>query len=161
MEYFYAVGTEQHGPCSLDELVKRGIDRQTLVWHEGMAEWKPAETLPELASLFNFSAPPAGTQLAQSMGYATPTPGAGPNGLAVAAMVLGIVSLVGTFCYGLGVLPGILAIIFSVIARKRIDAEGGEGRAMATAGLICGIISVSLVVVLVTAVFGLLIFSGH
>jgi GYF domain 2 len=45
MNWFYAIGDQQFGPVSdaqLDELVASGkINRDTLVWREGLAEWQP------------------------------------------------------------------------------------------------------------------------
>lgn len=61
------------------------------------------------------------------------------NGFAIASMVIGILSLVLCCCSEyLGLILGILAIIFAVIAKK----QGPSG--MATAGLICGIIALVL-----------------
>lgn len=64
------------------------------------------------------------------------------NGFAIAGMVIGILSLVLCCCSEyIGLVLGILAIIFSIIAKK----QGPSG--MATAGLICGIIALVLSVV--------------
>ncbi len=45
MEWYYAVGEDRKGPVSEEEfqrLVQQGvITSQTLVWHEGMANWQP------------------------------------------------------------------------------------------------------------------------
>lgn len=61
------------------------------------------------------------------------------NGFAIAGMVIGILSLVLCCCSEyIGLVLGILAIIFSIIAKK----QGPSG--MATAGLICGIIALVL-----------------
>ena len=62
------------------------------------------------------------------------------KGMSIAALVLGIVSLV-LFCYTYVSLPcAILAIIFGIVGKKK----GGKG--MAKAGLIMGIIALALVV---------------
>jgi hypothetical protein len=71
--------------------------------------------------------------------------------MAVAAMVLGISSFVVGIIpiFGLLALPaGILAVIFGSIALKRIKEEPGiyGGRGMALAGLILGIVFLSIVV---------------
>lgn len=64
--------------------------------------------------------------------------------MAVAAMVCGIVSLAisvifGSFGLGwLGSICGIVGIVLGAIARKKTDKKG-----KATAGLVCGIISLS------------------
>ena len=45
MNWYYALGGQQTGPVpetQLDELVRSGkINRDTPVWHEGMADWQP------------------------------------------------------------------------------------------------------------------------
>jgi hypothetical protein len=63
----------------------------------------------------------------------------GTNGMAVAALVLGIVGL---FC-GFFV-PSILGIVFGFLARKQIDESGGlqQGEGMALAGIITGFIGI-------------------
>ncbi|MGI9579055.1 MAG: hypothetical protein ACR2OH_12710, partial [Microthrixaceae bacterium] len=58
--------------------------------------------------------------------YGAPMP-VQSNGLAIAAMVLGIVALVTMFCYGLGLILGILAVVFGVLGRKRALQMNGEG----------------------------------
>ena len=70
------------------------------------------------------------------------------HGLAIAAMVLGILSLIsfyGSFVFGL------LGIIFggSAIKRIRQNPEKYKGLGMARAGLICGIIGVALIILLI------------
>lgn len=74
------------------------------------------------------------------------------NGMAVAALVLGIISLV-LFCFWYLAIPcGILAIIFGSIGGKRAKA-GASGGGMAKGGLICGCISVGLALVVFILVF--------
>jgi len=63
------------------------------------------------------------------------------NGLGVAALVLGIVSLVS--CW-IGLVPGILAIIFGRIGMVRADKGEADNRGMATAGFVMGIIGVAV-----------------
>jgi hypothetical protein len=177
MAYWISDGVSQNGPYPIDELPQRGLQHDSLVWKEGMAEWKRAGDVQELALLLSVEdksdrgeydvapdpipAPaPAPVQPAwqsqatqspiayqsasygQSYGYAGPL----PQGMAIASMVLGIVSLVtlGAYCFGL--VPAILAVIFGHISigRNKAGIEGGRG--MATAGLICGYISIGLAV---------------
>lgn len=64
------------------------------------------------------------------------------DGMCIASMVLGICSIV--FYVG-GTIPGILAIVFAVIGkRKLLEDSLRKGNGMATAGLVCGIIGVAL-----------------
>ncbi len=66
----------------------------------------------------------------------------GSNSLAVASLVLGIVSLMGG-CV-LAAVPPILAIIFGVLALRSADRAAGvpNGRGMAIAGLVLGLVAV-------------------
>jgi len=71
----------------------------------------------------------------------------GGGGMAIASMVLGIVSIVGCVFYGIpSITAGPLAIWFSVKA-KRAVREGRAPRSsqgMATAGLVCGIVGTAI-----------------
>ncbi len=80
-------------------------------------------------------------------------PGAGPapvpsNGFAVAALVLGIIGAVFgliPFTFWLAWILGVLAIVFGVIGRRRVDREPAAGKqSMATAGLVLGIVAIAL-----------------
>ena len=73
------------------------------------------------------------------------------HGLAVTSMILGILSLV--TLYG-AFLFGVLAIIFGAVALGAIkrDSEKYKGRGMARAGLICGIISVAIILIYISVV---------
>ncbi len=60
--YFLAVNGQQKGPFGISDLsshIDSGqLTRQTLVWTEGMAEWKPAAQVDDLSGLFTGSPPP-------------------------------------------------------------------------------------------------------
>lgn len=88
-------------------------------------------------------------------GYAPPRPAAPTSGKAVAALVLGIFSIV--LCY-LGVLVGPAAIVLGVMAKRDVKARPGAlgGESMATAGLVTGIIGTAVWgVVIVLMIIGL------
>jgi hypothetical protein len=77
-------------------------------------------------------------------GYAAPR----TDGLAVASLVIGILSLVCTVaCFG--VVLGPTAAIMGFISRQRISSSGGsvKGGGMALAGLILGVIGFVLSVI--------------
>ncbi len=59
MDKYYYLGPEgrQMGPYSFSELRSR-ITPETIVWREGMDDWAPASTVPELDELFRSSTPP-------------------------------------------------------------------------------------------------------
>jgi hypothetical protein len=67
----------------------------------------------------------------------------GTNGMAVAALVLGLL-----WGYGIG---SVLAIIFGAIGRKQTAERGQGGRGLATAGLVLGIIGVVIVALIILA----------
>jgi hypothetical protein len=60
--FFLGAGGAQTGPFDLATLAARvrdgSLTRATLVWKEGMAEWTPAERVPELQPLFAAVPPP-------------------------------------------------------------------------------------------------------
>ena len=58
-KYFYTNRVNNFGPFTLEELSEKNIQRDTLVWYEGLTEWKKAGSLPELSSLFRQVPPPA------------------------------------------------------------------------------------------------------
>ncbi|WP_458118760.1 DUF4190 domain-containing protein [Paenibacillus sp. Z6-24] len=80
------------------------------------------------------------------------------NGKAIAALVLGISSIVSIMIFpGIGVILGILAIIFAVIAMKELRHRYQQGRGLAIGGLVCGIIGFVihiLVVLFIVVIIG-------
>lgn len=52
MDYFILVNDIQQGPYAPEELGRRGIGQDTLVWCEGMDQWAPAWQVEELRRLF-------------------------------------------------------------------------------------------------------------
>lgn len=55
MEFFYSDGVQSLGPFPLEQLKTKNITRSTMVWHTGMADWKPAGEVAELSALFSNS----------------------------------------------------------------------------------------------------------
>ena len=81
--------------------------------------------------------PPGGGYASMPAGYAAPR----NDGLAIASLIVGILSLVYTLgC--LGILLGPAAAIMGFIARQRIATSGGAlgGGTMAVIGLVLGIV---------------------
>jgi hypothetical protein len=59
MNFFYIITNDlQQGPFSLDELKEKSIQKDTLVWTEGMKEWQQAVNIEELAEMFRAVPPP-------------------------------------------------------------------------------------------------------
>lgn len=74
---------------------------------------------------------------------------AGRNGLAVASLVLGILSIPLCFVF----LPAVLAVVFGGIALGQIKSNPGQaGRGQAIAGLVLGAISLAIVLLAIAAV---------
>ncbi|MFE7410994.1 DUF4190 domain-containing protein [Streptomyces laurentii] len=85
-------------------------------------------------------------------------PGWGPapsNGQGTAAMVLGIIAVAGFCLYGLGVVLGVLALIFGILGLKKANRGEATNRGMAIAGIVLGsigaLISAAFVALVVVA----------
>jgi Flp pilus assembly pilin Flp len=82
------------------------------------------------------------------------------NKLALASMILGIVSLPLDFCFYAGIPVGIAAVVVGAIGLKRIKESAGTqgGKGMAIAGIVTGAVAsaVMLIAVVVIAVLSLL-----
>ena len=83
------------------------------------------------------------------------------NSLAITSLVLGIVSIPLTFCYGTGILFGIAAFITGLIGRRQIKesagAQSGDGMALAgmiMGGIIGGLVGIAIVTIVVLALLG-------
>jgi hypothetical protein len=189
MMYYFAPGMEQRGPYALGQLAQLGLRPDTLVWHEGMADWQRLDSLPELSRLILpprevEHAPQSATPMAEMAERASPqalvvAPGASNppggqqlqyhapvlpgqptnNGMAVAAMVLGILSLV-MYCISAFFSPflAIAALVVGYIARGQIRRGEASGESMARTGIICGWISLALLVVGILVIAGIFLF---
>lgn len=51
MKYFIANNGQQSGPFELQDLVANGLTPNSMVWCEGMANWQPATSVPEVAQV--------------------------------------------------------------------------------------------------------------
>jgi len=91
------------------------------------------------------------TQLPGSAQSYIAPPAARPgNGLAVAALVLGVASLVAAVSFvmfPLALLGGLLAAILGVIAVSRGRRRGATSHGQAIAGIVCGVIALVIAVV--------------
>ncbi|MFV8375030.1 DUF4339 domain-containing protein [Flavobacterium sp. LB1P71] len=56
--YYIHNGTENSGPFLLEELKSKKITKTTLIWFEGMDEWKYAGDIPELKIILTAVPPP-------------------------------------------------------------------------------------------------------
>ena len=90
-----------------------------------------------------------------SPNYPSGTPEKKNSWQAISALVLGILSII-TSCGGIGLIFGILAIVFSLMDKK----NNGEGNKLASAGQITGIIGTSLTAIAIIIFFFVVISSG-
>jgi hypothetical protein len=75
------------------------------------------------------------------------------NGLAVASMIVGIASIPSTLFFWFFSIPiAIIAIVLGIVGRGEAGTRSGTGRGQATAGIICGCVTIALSFV----VFGLI-----
>ena len=63
-EYYYLEGNEQRGPVGIDQLKSVGLTPDTMVWTEGMDDWKPAKEVEELTNLLKAPPPAPSTSTA-------------------------------------------------------------------------------------------------
>jgi hypothetical protein len=85
------------------------------------------------------------------------------EGLGLAAMIIGIVSLVLSCGYGIGLLGSPAALIMGRISMKRIDRSGGQlgGRGLAMTGFILGIVGTVLLVLAIIAVVVIIVVAAN
>jgi len=58
MKYFYIENEEQKGPVNLEELGALPISEKTLIWHEGLDDWKEAKNIESLEPFLKKTTPP-------------------------------------------------------------------------------------------------------
>ncbi|CAH1192206.1 hypothetical protein PAECIP111892_00886 [Paenibacillus auburnensis] len=85
-----------------------------------------------------------------------PSQPAHTNGKSIAALVLGILSIITPY---IGLLFGIIAIIMSAISLKEIRNRYEGGRGLAIAGLVCGIIGTIIYALLILLFIIIIIFA--
>lgn len=51
-QYYYLDGQKQYGPFSKTMLKSLGVTEDTLVWYEGLSDWKNAKDIEDLSDLF-------------------------------------------------------------------------------------------------------------
>lgn len=94
------------------------------------------------------------------MEYENPTPAVNPSGvtvnkktkrmgLAIASLVLGGLSVICCFAYGLGIIPGLIAAIFGVIS---VISGEGKARVMGAIGLVLGVVGIVMGIVVIVSI---------
>ncbi len=157
--WYYGSNGNQHGPveeAELRALIAAGtVGSQTLVWRDGMGDWKPLAAVPELSGQV-VSSPHAAPAHSGYQGYYPPV--VPTSGVAIASMVCGIVALF--TCYFAGFL-GIVAVICGHIALGQIRNSPVPvgGRGMAISGLVLGYLGILMTVA--TVVLFAFAFANH
>jgi len=162
MHYNVGRNGEQLGQFSEEEIRAGLFDGRYLStdlgWTEGMTDWKP------LGELFAVTPPPIAVR--PTLGQPVPPPrtfsvsqGSSTSGLAIASLVLGLLSLITCSLLGVGALA---AIICGHLAMSRIKSSNGAvgGRGMALTGLITGYLSLIVVVLLMVISITVPIFAS-
>lgn len=80
------------------------------------------------------------------------------NGLGIAALVVGLVSLLAVLTIVGGIVLGLVAIVLGVLARGKVNKGEADNGGMAIAGIVLG--AVSLLLSLAFIAFGVAIFSS-
>lgn len=115
--YFY-IDTEgkQRGTFSPEELRREQINQETLVWTQGMEQWKRAAEVEELALLFSGNAPaqqsqPAYSQVRHLTDQESAAPVQMPKSWLVESILVTILPFM--FCSSFFSLLGIIAIVYA------------------------------------------------
>lgn len=85
-----------------------------------------------------------------NLGYQNPK----TNGMAIASLVLGIVGVVFSCCYAVGIVPSIISLILGITSRRNIKRSNGtqKGEGMALAGIILSIIAIVLSIYMIISI---------
>ena len=175
-DWYYAHDGQQKGPVPTSELQRLaangGFDAEKdLVWKEGMDDWKPASSVPELVAALRPAAPdlspadqpqaippaPAPEPVASSTAAtpaavtARPQPSAptapvaaASTGLAVGSLICGILAFLSCLLWCLAIPLGLAAVVLGHIAlsKAKKTPETHGGKGMAGVGLVLGYLSI-------------------
>lgn len=85
------------------------------------------------------------------------------DGLAIASLVLGIVSVLIDCFYGFGVFPGIVGLILGIISKVRISKSNNSinGSGMAIAGIVLSSVSILFAIIILIAVISVIGIAAH
>jgi hypothetical protein len=135
----------EYGPITADQvrewIAEGRVTAQTKALVEGAAVWKPLVEYLEFAPLLAHLVPPPPTPGPISI---APTPRT--NSMAMAGLVMGILSITCGMCCCHGLPFNLLGIIFSLVALAQIknDPLTQQGRPLAIAGLVLSLLGVVL-----------------
>ena len=180
MNWYYAKNGTQQGPLPTEDMKDRiamgEISATDLAWCEGMGDWAPIGEIPQLkvetpvkagtadlGDLTPGGVPEASPYRAPVVSAAAPVlaPQAIPGqplsqGLAIASMICGILSLIGCCLWPVSGPLAIVAIVLGFVALGKVKSNPGAygGKGMAKAGLIIGFLGLlATIVILVMAMW--------
>ena len=134
----------EYGPATADQvrewIAEGRANAQTKALVEGTALWKPLVEYLEFAPLLAHMAAPLPT-----LGTISVTPSPRTNSLAMAGLVMGILSMTCGMCCCYGLPFNLLGIIFSLVALSQIrnDPLSERGQPLAIAGLVLSLLSLA------------------
>lgn len=137
----------EYGPISAAEVrawaAAGRVNAFCLVQAEGSDEWRPLSLEAEFQDLFR--TPPSLQQPALTTAAAPPPP-TPSSSMAVAGLVMGLLSVTVGWCCCSMVPFSVLGIVFSgiALARTHRDPRFSQDRAMAMAGLVLSVIAFAL-----------------
>lgn len=144
MKYFAMIGEECRGPFTLDQLEDAGVRPSTYIWCKGMTDWQKAEEVADVCRYFRqriaeiqhptLVETPSDSSAAEERDQLPPFPSlrnlphieevenvdSPPRSTLIPAILLAI------FCCPL---PGIVAIVFNVLAHRRWSDANAKGLA--------------------------------
>jgi hypothetical protein len=135
----------EYGPVTADQLrqwITQGrANAESKAAVEGSTEWKPLRSFSEFASLFTTTTPPP---IAPTFSKSAPVRTTNP--LAVAGLIMGIVSLTFGLCCCYGFPFNLLGCVFSIVALAQIrgNPQLYDGQGIALAGLVLCALSLLL-----------------
>lgn len=154
--WFYFEAGERRGPVTIEELVGALLSapnsREVLVWREGMADWQPSGTVPEIQRKLPSampSAPPPPMPPAVPRAVPPAAPRVSPQPASV-AVPIATAENVAKLYRRLVILVG-LQLLFGVLRGPLIVATDASGAATAVLLLAAVLYLVVLVMIIVTA----------
>jgi len=161
LRWYYTQAGEICSPVTEDEIIRMIRNGELRygesVWNSNLRDWILIESSPFAPALQKYCPPPI-THSPSSRSYEDSDSG---NGLAIATLALGIISLV-LLLTGIGIIISLITSIVGVcighVAKRKVSLSH---RMMAKAGYICSIVSLSLIVIMTIlmlfGIFGILI----
>lgn len=73
-QFYIAVNGQQTGPFTIEDLKAKNIQRDTLVWTEGLDNWTKAEHIPMLKEVLRATPPPLPNNEAKTTSHQVPPP---------------------------------------------------------------------------------------